>query len=61
MIRYQVQGWKYREIADEYCETGHILTEDMIGKGIKKAARFIGLKLRPARKGRRMCKAKNPN
>lgn len=60
LVRFQVQGWKYREIADNYpLPTGEVLTEDMIGKGIKRAARLAGISLRQAKKSGRPRKYPN--
>ena len=54
LVRYQVKGWNYREIADDYSlQKDIILTDDNIGKGIKRAAGLIGLELRRAKKSGR--------
>ncbi|HAI20687.1 MAG TPA: hypothetical protein DCM14_02090 [Clostridiales bacterium UBA8153] len=59
LVHYQVQGWSMRKIADHYSGEG-VLSEDTIAKGVRQAAKLVGLKLRPPRKGGRP-KGKPPN
>jgi len=60
LVRYQIQGWNYREIADEYEKTtNREITEEMTKKGIKKAAHLAGIKFDTAGKVGRPKKNKN--
>jgi hypothetical protein len=57
LVRYQVQGWKYREIADDHSfKTNYVLTDDNIAKGIKRAARLVEIQVRSAKKTGRPAK-----
>ena len=49
LIRFQVQGLDYTQIADKHSEfTGEILGVDAIRKGIKRTADLLGITLRTA-------------
>jgi hypothetical protein len=51
LVRYQIQGWSHRKIADAYSDK--TLTEDAIGKAIRKTSKLVGLTVRqPGKAGR---------
>ncbi|WP_171644243.1 hypothetical protein [Paenibacillus phytorum] len=51
LVRFQVQCWSLKEIADYYSEeSNEILSEDTISRGIKSTAELIYLILRPGNK-----------
>lgn len=50
-VRYQVLGLSYRQIADRYAEGGD-LDKETVRDAVRKTADFIGLRLRPPKRGR---------
>ena len=56
LVRYQIQSWSQRQIADAYSDT--TLTEDAIGKAVRETAELVGLTVRqPDKGGRRPVKS----
>jgi hypothetical protein len=46
LVRYQIQEWEIRNIADHYSKKNKVIGEDTIQKALKNTAVSVGLKLR---------------
>lgn len=46
LVRYQIQNWTVKEIADYYSKDDKILSEDTIKKALSNTASMVGLQLR---------------
>jgi hypothetical protein len=46
LVRYQIQGWSIKEIADKYSSLDKIVSEDVVNKALHNTAKLVGLKLR---------------